>query len=265
VFLECSPVVLAVPVKACSMCGEVKPATREYFRTRGNKLRAYCSECDRVKCREYHKNHREIQLEKQKEWYRNNAEYRANYYSANRERRAKNYKAYREANRDRLVENCRKWRLSNPNRAAEYRKENADYAREKKREYLRTDRGRAVISVLGHRRRALKRSLPNTFTAADWQFALDYFGGVCAVCGRPRGLWHTLAIDHWIPVNKGGPTTPDNIVPLCHGVGGCNNFKSDRSPSEWLIERFGPRKGRAIQRRIEAYLNSRKPREEDAS
>src|SRR5581483_2176482 len=51
---------------------------------------------------------------------------------------------------------------------------------------------------------ARKRSLPDTFTERDWQRALEYWDYKCAVCGRPRGLWHTLAADHWIPL-----TAPD--------------------------------------------------------
>src|SRR5512141_2961524 len=86
-----------------------------------------------------------------------------------------------------------------------------------------------------------KRKLPDTFTDQDWQRALEYWDYKCAVCGRPRGLWHTLAADHWIPLSdpECPGTIPTYIVPLCHGEGGCNNSKRSRSPQAWLEAKLG--------------------------
>lgn len=113
---------------------------------------------------------------------------------------------------------------------------------------------RTYQKTASHRRRARQRDLPATFTATDWQRALDYFDCRCAVCKRPIGLWHTLAQDHWIPVSKGGAYTPDNIVPLCHGDGGCNNSKWNKDAHEWLMERYSARKVAQIEKRIAAYF-----------
>lgn len=161
---------------------------------------------------------------------------------------AKTTKAWREANKGPKAKMNRAWYEANRDRATEmgkaWRKANLDSSR-----------------ATYHRRLARKHSLPDTFTAADWQRVFDHFGGCCAACGRQPGLWHTLAADHWVPL-----TSPDcpgtvawNIVPLCHGNGGCNNTKNAKNPSEWVIERFGKRKGRAILKRIEAFLDSRRP------
>jgi hypothetical protein len=85
---------------------------------------------------------------------------------------------------------------------------------------------------------ARKRRLPNTFTAQDKRRALEYWGHRCAVCQRPAGLWHTIAVDHWIPLAS--PDCPGtvrtNMVPLCHGTDGCNNRKYAKMPSVWLRE-----------------------------
>lgn len=114
------------------------------------------------------------------------------------------------------------------------------------------------LNIYWHKRRALQRQLPMNFTDDDWQRALDYFNGCCAVCGRPRGLWHTLAKDHWIPLSSPCPdnpgTVPTNIVPLCGGVGGCNESKNNRDATEWLRWRFGKRKARQTLKRIEEYF-----------
>jgi hypothetical protein len=44
------------------------------------------------------------------------------------------------------------------------------------------------------------------------------------------------------------------MIPLCHGERGCNNLKNARMPAEWLIERFGKRKAKAILDRIEVFF-----------
>jgi ribosomal protein L37AE/L43A len=101
-----------------------------------------------------------------------------------------------------------------------------------------------------------KRSLPHAFTEQDWERALEYWGHKCAVCGRPRGLWHTLAADHWIPLTHSEcpGTVPTNIVPLCHGEGGCNNSKGKKMPDAWLAERLGEKPGFQKGVEIDAYF-----------
>ncbi len=109
---------------------------------------------------------------------------------------------------------------------------------------------------LGNAYLARKRSLPIAFSSRDWDAALDYWGHQCAVCSRPRGLWHTLAQDHWIPLsNPDCPgTLPNNILPLCHGEGGCNNSKGSKDPIRWLEERLGKRRAAQKRAEIEAYF-----------
>lgn len=107
-------------------------------------------------------------------------------------------------------------------------------------------------------RKARIKQLPSEFSRSDWARALNYFNGCCAVCGRQlRDLWntHTPSIDHWIPVNKGGGTVPTNIVPLCHGLGGCNESKCDRLPDEWVRGRYSKNKAKKIINRINAYFD----------
>jgi ribosomal protein S27AE len=104
---------------------------------------------------------------------------------------------------------------------------------------------------------ARKKGLPNRFTSRDWDIALDYWGHKCAVCGRPRGLWHTLAQDHWIPLTHPDcpGTLPTNILPLCHGTDGCNNSKGKKHPVEWLEEKLGKRRARRKLEEIRLYFD----------
>lgn len=166
--------------------------------------------------------------------------------------------------RDCVRKSYRRWREANPEKVhlakikfkdSGKEKVGAQRWREKNgKQYYAQNRERFIANHA--RRMARKRALPDTLTAEQWKRCLDYLGHQCAVCGRMPGLWHTLAMDHWIPLSS--PDCPGtiatNIVPLCHGDGGCNEMKAARLPEEWLIEKFGKRKGRQILKRIEQYF-----------
>jgi len=85
---------------------------------------------------------------------------------------------------------------------------------------------------------------------------MSYWQQTCAVCGREEGLWHTLAIDHWIPLAS--PECPgtiaSNMLPLCHGIDGCNNSKKHSPPEVWLLQRFGKHKAKQIIAKIASYF-----------
>lgn len=108
------------------------------------------------------------------------------------------------------------------------------------------------------RRRARVRNLPNDYTSTDWQNALNYFYGCCAICGRQQGFFHTLAMDHWIPLSSSNcpGTVPSNIVPLCHGIDGCNNSKGNRDALEWLTSKYGKQKAKEKFNNIQTYFAS---------
>ncbi len=69
-------------------------------------------------------------------------------------------------------------------------------------------------------------------TAAEWQEILEACARRCIYCGSPG----PLAIDHVVPVSKGGRDAPDNVVPACKS---CNSSKGAKNVDEWLEERFG--------------------------
>jgi 5-methylcytosine-specific restriction endonuclease McrA len=130
--------------------------------------------------------------------------------------------------------------------------------RDRHREWKKAHPDRCNLSTQKYAARKL--GLPDTLTPDQWRFALDYFNGCCAACGRQlKDLFgtHRAAMDHWIPlVNpscKG--TVADNIVPLCHGINGCNNSKGEKEAPQWLVERFGKRKAAKISQRITAYFS----------
>jgi len=236
-------------VRECTRCHQSFPATTEYFhRKKGGRLGldSICKSCSKNRTLKYAAEHRE----------RTNAGKRA-WREANPERQRDYVKAWKSAHPD----SSKKYESTrSPGWASDYRRrklaENPEWERNQRRR--NPDAFRARDKRKRARRSARLRNLPATMTPADWRFALEYFGGCCAVCGRPPGLWHTISPDHWIPLSKQGPTTPDNIVPLCHGrkggAGCCNNSKRDVLPESWLTAKFGAAKAKTVLARISTYF-----------
>jgi hypothetical protein len=213
-------------VKRCSICGNEYPATTEYFYGRKGTRDGLRNECQ--KCLE----------DRNRRWQDANHER----VLANARRRTNNY---RGRNRSAVLKNTREWKANNPDKIKNYR-----------------DANRGNFAVYSRRRKDRVAGLPNLLTPEQWQFALDYFGHCCAVCGRPLdGLFHTPAIDHWIPVsNPECPgTVATNTVPLCHGIGGCNNSKGPKDPEDWLVTMLGSKGAHKILSKINLYFASVTP------
>jgi len=153
------------------------------------------------------------------------------------------FAARRVTHHEKIQSGIQSWRMAHPEIVRKYQQKWASANKEKCR-----------IALI--RRRARKRGLPDTFTQEQWHFALTYFDHSCAVCGNQEGFFWTLAMDHWIPMaNPDCPgTIATNIVPLCHGQGGCNNSKCNKDPHAWLLKKYGKAKTAKIEARIAAYF-----------
>lgn len=235
-----------MPTKRCTKCNREFPSTDEFFVKSGYGFRPECKECHRAYYAEYRRQNRKHLNEYNRKWVEEHLDSvhasKKAYEKRNRDKKRKSSAIYRAKNKDKRSAYNRKWEHENRSKA------------------------RAKTS----RRRAIRKALPANFTDEHWQYALDYFHGCCAVCGRPlNDLFgeHTAAMDHWIPLSSPdcSGTIPENIVPLCHGVDGCNNSKSNKMPEDWLIQKFGKRKAREILSRIEAYFNSQDAKKERRS
>lgn len=208
--------------RRCTKCQFLYRETSEFFYAdkRAGIFRSQCKKCMDAKSIEYHRENQPI--------------IRAYHHN------------WSCLNRDKINERSRK----NSKKHRETRRLCTQRARKNNPEAYRASM---------HRRLARQHGLPDTLTTQDWQRALDYFHGCCAVCGRQlQDLFgtHTVAADHWIPLSS--PNCPGtvvtNIIPLCHQLGGCNNSKGNKDPLRWLEQRFGKRKAKQILKRIEEYF-----------
>lgn len=230
------------PQKVCKDCGNSYPATESYFpkvSRNQSKLKPRCYNCQRKK-----------HAQDMQEWRSRHPGASATYQRDYRKYHLEHIRGLDRIRGKRDSQKRKEWQR-------QYRKRHPEKVR-KARKSKDTEHGRKLINVAIARRRARKLALPRRWSIDDWEKCLEYWGHTCAVCGRPQGLWHTLAMDHWIPLSDPAcpGTVKENIVPLCHGEGGCNNSKGNRAPREWLIERYGARKARKILEKILEYFHS---------
>lgn len=254
-------------VQACSKCGVEQPLDKTYypFDKRRSAWAKECRLCLRERGKQWRREHPTYLKEYKgvyKEKYPERLAESRRRYNANRPKPIRVPKArtprprkpieyyrqkareYEASHKEARKEKNKRWRAANPEKVKQFQARDAE------------------ANKLRHqKRRARQKSLPDTFTAQEWRFALEYFNHSCAVCGRQlRDLFgtHTAAMDHWIPLSD--PQCPGtmatNIVPLCHGQQSCNTQKYRQKPEVFLIARLGKKAALKKQAEIERYFQS---------
>lgn len=234
--------------KQCTKCGEGKIISMFAKRKGRPRGTSWCKTC----ISKYQKQYR--QLPEAKEWLK----------TYQKSGKPKEYhRQWCKRNPDKLKLYALKHKGSRAEYYREYERINKETKRAYRKEYYRRPEIKRRIYTNEQRKRARKLSLPHTLTAQEWQHALNYFNGCCAVCGRQLNDMFgefKAAMDHWIPLSYKGDDNPGtvatNIVPLCHGVDGCNNSKHNKLPDVWLKHKFSTRKANEIMKRIQDYFDS---------
>ncbi|CAI8881985.1 HNHc domain-containing protein [Bacillus sp. IT-79MI2] len=211
--------------KVCSKCGIEKPNTLEFFRKARKSLRADCRECGRLSHREWLDNNKEQQKE-----------YGKKYNEENKEKRKDWFDNWNANNKEYRREYKKEYRIKNKESIQQYRKDNKER-----------------IRVETQSRRAKKRLLPAGFTRKDWEDCKEYFSNRCCYCGEQST---DLTQEHFIPMNKSGGYTKENMIPSC---GSCNSSKKDENFFEWYPKM--PFYSKERENKILTYLNTRKERE----
>jgi hypothetical protein len=254
----------STPQKRCCKCHQFLPATPDYFNRNRSYLDGLHAECRTCRSTSRYKSQRVFRVE--------NSDLQLSCSVCGRSYPATT--EYFRKHRNNLKAQCREcdkaaasaYRAAHPNQSrinsALYNRKHREERNEKarQRQYLKP----LSMRIGAQRRRARKRQLPDTLTAAEWRHALDYFQHCCAICGRPQGLWHVIAKEHWVPLSDPRPDNPGtsaiNILPMCHAVkdgqGGCNNSKHNQDPVKWLKAHHNPKQAALILARVTAYFSS---------
>lgn len=277
------------PSKKCTICERDLLCTKEFYRTHPTGLygfRSICKDCQIKRAREKRNTVEEKAKIKQRE---STPEYRA--YRREYMRQRRQDPSFREQARIRALEYSRrpeviaknKERYNDPSvkkvirsRQREYQRR--DYVKEKNKKYAerdtrksyiqryrKTEKGHSLLAIGRVKRRTREAEIPFCFSKDDWNKCLRWWDYRCCICGKTVGLWHTIAIEHWIPVSDKRPdnpgTVPWNIVPMCHARPGmpagkscCNNSKSSHDPETWLAKRVGKRKAKRVLKRVYEYF-----------
>ena len=248
-------------MKQCYRCHKHFPQTEEYFRLRHDGIyHSYCRECEK----EYQRTYRQQNKAKAKQ-------YAHQYYEDNKGQIKERVHEYTVNNKEQINIKARQYYLTHRDhirvRAKAYYYQNKHQISEKARAVPKETRRKLYkqnttqAKLRYFRRVSNKQKLTCRYSKQDWEYAMAYFHGCCAVCGRQlNDLFgdHTAAMDHWIPLSSPDcpGTIPENIVPLCHGLNGCNNSKGAKDPYQWVLEKFSPREAKNILNRIAQYFSS---------
>ena len=153
--------------------------------------------------RKYRTLHHDAVVKRKKKYYTEHYDvvisYQRKYNIENADIVTENRRIYYQENKEKLSENNRRWRINNPEQ----------------------------LIINSQNRRARESKLPSTFTKTQWQEAKEHFDYKCAYCGEEA----PLAMEHVVPVSKGGAFIRGNIVPSCQS---CNSKKRTKDCMEWF-------------------------------
>ena len=135
---------------------------------------------------------------------------------------------YSKANREKTREASRAWALANPERVKQnnqkWKADNKEHCNAYMRQWVLDNPEQ--WNAHRNQRRALSKGASGRASSDQIAARVAMFGGKCAYC---RTAPHE-AIDHVIPLSRGGSNWPANLRPVCRP---CNSSKSDKTLSEW--------------------------------
>ena len=166
---------------------------------------------NRERMLQYHRDRRSSDLEGVRRYYRE-------IYRKNSEHAKKYVSEYQKSNPEKVREWKKKWENENKDtiieRTREYRKKNPEWAR-----------------LQGHKRRALNRNAPGSFTVNDIKTIKENQKSLCPYC--KTSIEEKYHIDHIVALVNGGSNFPGNLQLLCPS---CNVKKNRKSHEKFLIE-----------------------------
>lgn len=232
-------VALPPQTKICPRCGVLRPfGDFAKDKTQKGGLQTRCRECQSVVHKQYMVDNADAIRQKAHE-YNMSERGRTKRKAYNAEYRRENSQYYfeymalwRVNNTERLRAYAKKYKSEHADEIAQYREQNREIINEKNRKYRQTESGRAASRAHKANRRA--RIIANGGTVTSREVELirksqtDKRGRlICWRCHKP--ITDTPHLDHFIPLDKGGPNKAGNLR-FMHEK--CNLNKSNKHPHE---------------------------------
>lgn len=154
-------------------------------------------------------------------WYHRNKQQRKDYDTAHREEINARASRWAKAHPETTALCLKRWKEKNYEHVLEYGKQYREAHHEQHKEYNRqyAHNHREYFASFRNRRKAQKLQTPVAATLEQERAIKALYKFRCAYCGsKPK----VLTIDHVIPLSKGGPHVPANLVPACPS---CNSSK----------------------------------------
>lgn len=107
--------------------------------------------------------------------------------------------------------------------------QNKKHHAEKRKEYLKTEKGIASYKKYTQKRYALRKSLHAE--SVDIQQLFVENGGHCEYCKKTL-LFSEINVDHYVPISRGGEHKKENLKISCAS---CNKSKGAKMPHEWEV------------------------------
>ena len=255
-------------MKVCTVCGIEYPATSEFFHQRkGSKsgLVSACKNCRKEYCaknkeyiskrrKEHYIKNKEHILQQHKEYYVEHkderSQYSKEYHVEHKEQIAKRKNENYIKNKEHISQHGKEYRAEHKDERSQYNKEyyikHKENFSQRAKEYYKTESGHAICVCCKQKREAIKKSLPATLTATQWEQIKLYFNNRCAYCGEERPLQQ----EHFIALTKKGEYSQNNIIPACKS---CNSSKNNSSFFTWFPQQKFYNKSR--ENKILKFLN----------
>lgn len=222
-------------LKICGKCKEVLSVecfTKNKNYTDG--LSTRCKKCTSIGFKKYYEEHTEYMREKTRKYVANNPEKIKEYYDTHKEERRVYDSKYKKNNAEKINQQRKNKGYDKlyyqKHREKLMKKQKAYYEahKEQRRQWLRSEAGRASERASRHKRRALILKNGGIFTKEEVFEALAFFDYKCAYTGEP--LEDSYNLDHIVALTKGGTNYIWNIVPCNKSP---NSSKNNSEMEEW--------------------------------
>lgn len=190
-----------IPRKRCAMCHEFLPITIFHLNKNGKYGRgSHCRPCrKRYNQQKDVIQRRRVHRQQNREYFRQvDREFR----SRHRDQRKANNKSYKQAHKAEIDA------------------------------YRKTPKAKAAVRLGKIRWRTRNANAKGRFTIDQFFARCEFYGWCCYLCRKPL-TFDTVAIEHRIPLSRGGTNWPANLAPSCRS---CNSKKCNKTEIEYRAE-----------------------------